>query len=113
MEQRLVAVHEGVYLCVRLSAPAADVRLHLVWVQDMDDLEDEGASARSLVGRQLEARCTDLRSSITSTVFNYIRRGLFDTHKLLVAALLCFKILTTEGRLHPDAFSTCRTLVAA
>lgn len=54
--------------------------------------------------------------SITSCVYNYVRRGLFERNKLTVATMLCLKILLKDGLLndseveyffiskaHPDA----------
>ena len=35
----------------------------------------------TMTDEQLEERCSTLINSITSVVFNYIRRGLFDEHK--------------------------------
>jgi hypothetical protein len=32
------------------------------------------------------------RQSITLTVYNYLRRGLFESDKLMVATLLCLKV---------------------
>lgn len=56
---------------------------------DEDDAED------------LSYRCEELKRSITSTVFNYIRRGLFEKDKLTVATLITFKILTNDGQMEP------------
>jgi hypothetical protein len=41
---------------------------------------------------EMEKRCAALKSSITFNVFNYIRRGLFESDKLLVSTLLCLKV---------------------
>ncbi len=49
--------------------------------------------------RDLGARCAILRESITLTVFNYIRRGLFEVDKLTVATLLTLKILVNDGKM--------------
>ena len=47
----------------------------------------------------MSGRCQELLDSITSTVFNYIRRGLFEVDKLTVAALLTLKIMVSEGKM--------------
>ena len=63
------------------------------------DDESEGDIVNS---SQLEERCKVLIDSITLTVFNYIRRGLFETDKLTVATLLTFKVLVNEGKMDPN-----------
>jgi len=42
--------------------------------------------------RTLHARVTELIESITYQAFNYIRRGTFERHKLIIATMLCFRI---------------------
>lgn len=44
-------------------------------------------------------RCTVLVDSVTETVFNYVRRGLFERDKLTVATMLTLKILVNDGLL--------------
>jgi len=48
---------------------------------------------------QLASRLINLVESITYSVFSYIRRGLFEKHKLIVATQLCLKILQRQGAL--------------
>jgi dynein heavy chain len=42
-----------------------------------------------------------LIDSISYTAFNFTRRGLFEKHKLIVAAILTFRILERGGKLNP------------
>ena len=42
--------------------------------------------------RTLGVRVGELIESITYQGFNYIRRGTFERHKLIIATMLCFKI---------------------
>ena len=46
-------------------------------------------------------RCDKLSTSITSVVYNYVRRGLFESDKLTVVTLLAFRILAQDGRIDP------------
>ena len=46
-------------------------------------------------------RCTTLKNSITAIVFNYIRRGLFDVHKLVISSLVVLKLQEDDGQLDP------------
>ena len=48
---------------------------------------------------ELAARCTVLIDSITETVFNYVRRGLFEMDKLTVATILTLRIAVNDGKL--------------
>ena len=66
------------------------------------DLEEKDAPPQ-LTDEQLKRRCKNLCDNITSTVFRYVRRGLFDQDKLMVATLLTLKIACAEGDLHPSA----------
>lgn len=42
-------------------------------------------------------RCVILVDAVTTTVFNYVRRGLFERDKLTVATMLTLKILVNDG----------------
>ena len=57
-----------------------------------DEMDDEA----------LAKRLDDLMSSITYTVFAFVRRGLFEAHKLIVATQVTIKILLKDGNLVPD-----------
>jgi dynein heavy chain, axonemal len=47
-------------------------------------------------------RCVVLIDSITKTVWNYIRRGLFERDKLTVATLLTLKLMVNDGLLSQE-----------
>ncbi len=63
--------------------------------------ENDGESEEDINTEDLSLRCEELRESITKTVFNYIRRGLFEKDKLTVAALMTFKVLINDGKMDP------------
>jgi dynein heavy chain len=48
---------------------------------------------------ELATRCSVLIDSITRTVFNYIRRGVFEADKITVATLLTLRIAVNDGKL--------------
>ena len=52
--------------------------------------------------QQIETRCECLKDSITLTLFNYIRRGLFESDKLTVLTSLALKILVNDNKLDPQ-----------
>jgi len=51
---------------------------------------------------KVKARCDKLLNNITLSVFNYVRRGLFEADKLTVATLLTLKILVNDGKVDAD-----------
>merc|ERR1711871_390131 len=57
------------------------------------------SSSTALTDEQLGERCLVLTRSITSVIFNYIRRGLFEEHKLTVAMQLTLKCNVQGGTL--------------
>ena len=56
---------------------------------------------KELTDEELAERCGVLLGSISSVVFNYIRRGLFDKDKLMVATLLTLRIQVAAGEVSP------------
>jgi len=42
-----------------------------------------------------------LIDGITFEGFNYTRRGTFETHKLLIATMLCFRIMIRKKEISP------------
>ncbi|CAB1113053.1 unnamed protein product [Ectocarpus sp. CCAP 1310/34] len=61
-----------------------------------DDAEEEGERVE-MTDEELAARCVILVDAVTTTVFNYVRRGLFERDKLTVATMLTLKILMNDG----------------
>lgn len=64
---------------------------------EIEEEEKEELSPHSLMLR-VEA----LTESITYEAFAYTRRGLFERHKLLVATMLCMRILIRKKKVEPD-----------
>jgi len=60
---------------------------------------DKKVVTPKLSPEQLEKCVKVLVSKITFSVFNFARRGLFESHKLVVAAQLMFKVMRAEGEL--------------
>ena len=65
----------------------------------VDVVEDENVKRRrEMSAEELLRRCEQLKGSITRTVFNFIRRGLFEDDKLTVTTMLTLKILINDGK---------------
>ena len=69
---------------------------------DDESNEEDGTVETELTDEEIANRCEKLKESITLTVFNYIRRGLFEKDKLTVATLLTFNILINDHMLKPS-----------
>lgn len=61
--------------------------------------EDDKAEDEPMTPRTLNKRVDALTESITFEGFNYTRRGLFEKHKLLVATMLCLRILVRKRKI--------------
>ncbi|KAF0682585.1 Aste57867_25292 [Aphanomyces stellatus] len=66
------------------------VDLKSILASAQEETPDESAIAQ---------RCVHLQTSITEVVFDYVRRGLFERDKLVVATQLCFAILKEENKI--------------
>mmetsp|Transcript_24255 Transcript_24255/g.21366 ORF Transcript_24255/g.21366 Transcript_24255/m.21366 type:complete len:743 (+) Transcript_24255:3415-5643(+) len=64
--------------------------------------EGEEELAPSLSPRSLKKRVDLLTKTITEFGFNYVRRGLFEKHKLIVSTMLTLRIQVRLGRLNTD-----------
>eukprot|EP00937_MAST-01D_sp_MAST-1D-sp2_P001104 g1104.t1 len=65
-------------------------------------VDASSAHAPALTDEELAQRCEVLSNSITLTTFNYIRRGLLEKDKLMVATLLALRILLQDGTLQAE-----------
>ena len=61
--------------------------------------EEEEKEDEPLTPRSLNKRVEALIDSITFEGFNYTRRGLLERHKLLVATMLCLRILIRKKKI--------------
>lgn len=66
-----------------------------------DDAPD-GGEMPELTDAELAARCIVLIDSITTTVFAYIRRGVFETDKLTISTLLTLRICVNDKKLSQE-----------
>ena len=69
--------------------------------KDIESTDNINEDEQNLNNSELSLRCEELKQSITRTVFNYIRRGLFEKDKLTVSALMTFKILINDSKMDP------------
>merc|ERR1711871_947446 len=68
----------------------------------VDKAAPTNIEANTLTDEQLKERCSIWIKSITSVVFNYIRRGLFDDHKQTIAMQLAIRCELKSNDLQSD-----------
>lgn len=61
--------------------------------------EEENKEEEPMTPRSLAKRVEALIDSITYQGFNYTRRGLLERHKLLIATMLCLRILIRKKKI--------------
>lgn len=85
-----------------------------IGIEEVEEIEESSNGEVELNEEELKQRCEELKDSITLTVFNYIRRGLFECDKLSVATLLTFNILINDGKIdEKDVSFLLRTQVVS
>jgi len=67
--------------------------------EEKKEEEEHEEGITEMTPRTLLKRVEDLTESITYQAFNYTRRGSFETHKLIISTMLCFRILVRKGTL--------------
>ena len=68
--------------------------------EEEEEIEDE-----EMTDQQRTQRVNDLVTAVTEFSFYYVRRGLFESHKLIFATLLTFRILLKAGEIIPRELS--------
>jgi dynein heavy chain len=59
--------------------------------------EEQPEEEQEMTPRTLKLRVDELINSITYEGFNYVRRGTFERHKLIIATMICFRINIRKG----------------
>lgn len=59
--------------------------------------EEQPEEEQEMTPRTLKNRVDELINSITYEGFNYVRRGTFERHKLIIATMVCFRINIRKG----------------
>lgn len=71
-----------------------------------EQVEENGNEGpRELSDDELERRINDLTESITLSAWDYLRRGLFDKHKVVIISILCFRIKVKKGLIPMDQYN--------
>lgn len=63
------------------------------------NVKPQAVEEEPLTPRSLRKRVIELTESITYCAFSFVRRGLFEKHKLIFATMLCFKIMISTKEL--------------
>ena len=67
-----------------------------------EEEEEELEEVEELTPKSLAARVEELTESLTYQSFSYIRRGLFEMHKLIFSTMMTFRILARENQIDAD-----------
>jgi len=68
-------------------------------LEHKEENDDQNEENKELSDEDLEKRIALLVESITETSWDYLRRGLFDKHKVVVISILCFRIKVKRGEI--------------
>lgn len=71
-------------------------------LEELNNKKDE--VEEPLTPRSLRKRVNELTESITYCSFNFVRRGLFEKHKLIFTSMLCFRIMISTKELSNDDY---------
>ncbi len=66
-----------------------------------EEEEEEEVEDEEMTDQQRIQRVNDLVTAVTEFSFFYVRRGLFESHKLIFSTLLTFRILLKAGKIIP------------
>jgi len=69
------------------------------------DEEEEEEEEQEMTPQQLKERVSALTESITFQGYNYTRRGTLEQDKMIIATMLCFRILTRQGVISEAEYS--------
>ena len=70
-----------------------------------EEEEEEEVEDEDMTDQQRLQRVNDLVTAVTEFSFFYVRRGLFESHKLIFSTLLTFRILLKAGKIVPRELS--------
>jgi dynein heavy chain len=72
-------------------------------LENLPQVKDE--PDQPLTPRSLKKRVNDITESITYCAFSFVRRGLFEKHKLIFTTMLCFKVMVSTKELKHDDYT--------
>jgi len=72
--------------------------------ENNEEAQDVAQLKTELNEEDLIKRVFELVESITSTSWDFLRRGLFDNHKVVVISILCFRIKVKKNELPVDQY---------
>lgn len=67
-----------------------------------EKIEEDDEPEEDMPDNIRKNRVDDLVGAITEFAFNYVRRGLFERHKLIFSTLMTLRIFIKAGKLNPD-----------
>lgn len=107
LDSFVIVVNRAIDIVAERMNPKKEVKEHGEGdVEGEQPAEDEKLEDEPLTPRSLNKRVEALIESITYEGFNYTRRGLLERHKLLVATMLCMRILIRKKKIDEGEVSS-------
>jgi len=96
LDSFIIVINRAIDLVAEKMNPKKEVKEKVEGEEaDPEAAEGEGEEEQAeqeMSPRTLATRVNELILSITFCGFNYVRRGTFERHKLIIATMLCFRI---------------------
>lgn len=97
LDSFIIVINRAIDLVAEKLNPKKEVKEKVEGEEADPDAEaaaegEEEQAEQEMTPRTLTARVNELILSITFQGFNYVRRGTFERHKLIIATMLCFRI---------------------
>lgn len=99
LDSFVIVVNRAIDIVAEKMNPKKEVEPPADGDEEAKFTEEDRAEDEPMTPRTLNKRVEALTESITFEAFNYTRRGLFEKHKLLVATMLCLRILIRKKKI--------------
>jgi dynein heavy chain len=97
LDSFVIVVNRAIDIVAERMNPKKAV--HVEGEEGQEDQQEEVHDDEPVDPKLLQKRVEALTESITYEGFNYTRRGTFEKHKLLVATILCMRILVRKRKI--------------
>lgn len=97
LDSFVIVVNRAIDLVAEKLNPKKEEKTPLAEGEEPPEEQEQEEEEQEMTPRTLKARVSELIDSITYQSFNYVRRGTFERHKLIIATMLCFRINIRKG----------------
>ena len=97
LDSFIIVINRAIDLVAEKLNPKKEPKEVVEGEEPADEEAPEDEAEAEMTPRALKARVDELIESVTYQAFNYVRRGTFERHKLIIATMLCFRINIRKG----------------